>query len=84
MGKGKDFNILKAEILDMEKPLHRFGSDNDVMNILSASDAVFVFNISDSLDLEILSNFFRLNREDIDEIRELKPGESMLIYHRKN
>ena len=62
---------------------HRFGSNNDVMNILSVSDVVFVFNISDSLDLEILSDFFRLDREDIDEIRELKPGESMLIVHRK-
>ena len=62
---------------------HRFGSNNDMMEILSVSDAVFVFNVSNSLDLEILSNFFRLNREDVYEIRELKPGESILIDRRK-
>lgn len=61
--------------------LHQIG--DDVASVLSASDMVLVFRILEAMELSIIRDFFRLDRETIDDIRELEIGECFPIDNRK-
>ena len=61
--------------------LYQFG--NDIVDVLSVSDMVLIFKILDTMELSIIKDFFRLDEETINDIRELEIGEYFPIDNRK-
>lgn len=49
--------------------------DKEVCNVITTADVINVFGISNKLELEMMTIFFKLDKEKIEEISNLKPGE---------